>query len=145
MSPTPHVECSPWNEEAGMDHTRSGGCSCGAVRFQVRGDPVRTGVCHCTTCRKETGSVIMAFAVWPKDSFEVTGKTRGWKNRQFCPACGSRLFEASDESDEVEIKLGSLDDAPTGLAPVYELWTKRREPWLDPISGTTQYPENRRP
>jgi hypothetical protein len=128
-----------------MDQTREGGCSCGAVRFRVRGDPARVGICHCTTCRKETGSVLMAFAVWPRTCFDVTGETRGWENRQFCPTCGSRLFAVSDDSDEIEIKLGTLDDAPTRLTPVYELWTKRREPWLQAVSGTAQFSENRRP
>jgi hypothetical protein len=128
-----------------MNRTRTGGCSCGAVRFRVDGDPVRVGLCHCTTCRKETGSVVMAFAVWPKARFEVTGETKGWDHRQFCPICGSRLFEASDESDEVEIKLGALDDAPTGLTPIRELWTKRREPWMHPVSGAAQFTENRNP
>jgi hypothetical protein len=126
-----------------MALARSGGCSCGAVRFQVHGEPVRVGLCHCTTCRKETGSVFMAFAIWPKDRFESTGETRSWENRHFCPACGSRLFDASDGDVEVEIKLGALDLAPTDLTPSYETWTKRREHWLGAVPGTGQHAENR--
>jgi hypothetical protein len=127
-----------------MATEREGGCSCGAVRFRVTGEPDRVGVCHCTTCRKETGSVIMAFAVWPRDKFMVTGETRHWQNRHFCPTCGSRLFEVSDDDPEVEIKLGALDDAPTELRPTYELWIRRREHWLSAVPEADQFVENRK-
>jgi len=126
-----------------MQTTREGGCSCGAVRFRLQGEPNRVGVCHCTTCRKETGSVFMAFAVWPKSQFTVTGETRPWENRHFCPKCGSRLFEVSDRDPEVEIKLGALDAGPSDLAPTYETWIKRRESWLAPVPNTGQFAENR--
>jgi hypothetical protein len=59
----------------------------------------------------------------------------------FCPHCGSRLFSADDR--EAEIKLGILSEVPTPLVPSYELWIKRREPWLRPIEGAEQYEENR--
>nr|WP_280940005.1 GFA family protein [Methylobacterium sp. ZNC0032] len=52
---------------------RSGGCNCGAVRYQAAGNPTRAGLCHCQTCRRETGSAFMAFAVWPSDAVRVSG------------------------------------------------------------------------
>ncbi len=55
--------------------------------------------------------------------------------------CGSSLFSLRD--DEAEVKLGSLDDAPTGLTPDYELWIKRREHWLPPLDGIAQYAQDR--
>jgi hypothetical protein len=66
-----------------------------------------------------------------------------YEGRRFCPRCGSRMF--SCEGNEVEIKLGTLADAPTSHLPTYELWVKRREPWLLPIDGAEQHWENRRP
>jgi hypothetical protein len=57
--------------------------------------------------------------------------------RSFCPVCGSRLFHLSD--DEVEIMVGSLDEAPSDLRPTREGWIKRREHWLAPIAGTDQF------
>jgi hypothetical protein len=51
------------------------------------------------------------------------------------------MFSADDR--EAEIKLGALSQAPTGLKPSYELWVKRREPWLRPIEGAAQYEEDR--
>lgn len=124
-----------------MDRLFSGGCSCGAVRFEVSGEPLRTGLCHCTTCRKETGSVYNAFAVWPRAQFTASGEWRDWEGRSFCAVCGSSLFSLRD--DEAEVKLGSLDDAPTDLTPDYELWIKRREHWLPPLDGIAQYAQDR--
>ena len=51
------------------------------------------------------------------------------------------MFSANKK--EVEIKLGGLTDAPTPLAPTYELWIKRREAWLHPIEGAEQFEEDR--
>lgn len=121
---------------------RAGGCSCAAVRFAVRGAPLRVGLCHCTTCRKETGSVLMAYAVWHTDGFETTGDTRTWEGRDFCPRCGTRLYALRADQQEVEVKLGALDEAPTDLQPTVELWVKRREPWLVPIVGAAQHRED---
>lgn len=124
-----------------MAGKRKGGCACGRVRYDVEGEPVRVGLCHCTTCRLEGGSLFSAFAVWPRDRFAGTGETREWEGRSFCPVCGSRLYELTDR--EAEIHLGTLDDAPNGLRPVYELWIKRREPWMEPVAGASQHVENR--
>jgi hypothetical protein len=51
------------------------------------------------------------------------------------------MFSADEV--EAEIKLGSLDTAPTLLKPSYELWVKRREPWLRPVEGAEQFDEDR--
>lgn len=120
---------------------RSGGCSCGSVRYRVTGEPLRAGICHCTSCRKESGSVFTAFAVWPESAFETSGETRQWERRHFCPKCGSRLFEI--DGGEAEIKIGTLDTAPTDLSPRYELWAHRREPWLKPIERPAAAPDGK--
>ena len=49
------------------------------------------------------------------------------------------------DDDDVEIRLGSLDMAPTDLEPTYELWVKRRENWLHPLPDTEQFEEDRLP
>ena len=83
----------------------------------------------------------MVFAVWPRAAFSFSGKTRIWEGRSFCPNCGSRLFSIGD--DEVEIKIGTLDEAPTGLTPQYELWIGRREKWLHPLPDARQFAHDR--
>jgi hypothetical protein len=57
-----------------MKVEREGGCSCGSVRFRLRDKPDRFGVCHCMTFRKATGSVMIGFAVWPRENFTVRGE-----------------------------------------------------------------------
>jgi len=49
---------------------------CGAVRYQLRGQPFRAGVCHCTTFRKLTGSAFSITAEWHLGDFEMTGDLR---------------------------------------------------------------------
>jgi hypothetical protein len=79
---------------------RTGSCNCGQVRFEVSGEPLRVGLCHCLVCRKETGSLGNFFTVWPSDKISVTGETRSWRlttdNRHFCALCGSSLFARVD-------------------------------------------------
>jgi hypothetical protein len=125
----------------------SGGCNCGKVRLALRGEPLRVGLCHCLTCRKETGSAFMAFAVWEADALTVTGSTASWiettDHRHFCPNCGSSLFGTSDTDSQVEVRIGALDEAPSGLTPEYELWVPRREHWQPELPGAVQHQRNR--
>lgn len=117
--------------------TRTGGCLCGAVRFTVRGEPYKSGLCHCGDCRRVTGSAFLAYADWRPDQFETTGQVSTYRGRSFCPVCGARLFALSD--DQVEIYRGALDEAPNGVAPSREGWTNRREHWLPPLAGVGQF------
>jgi hypothetical protein len=75
------------------------------------------------------------------------GQTRSWKlstdARHFCPNCGSSVFGIVEGAGEIEIRVGALDEAPTDLAPAYELWVGRRERWLAPIAGAEQHEGNR--
>lgn len=105
----------------------SAGCLCGRVRLRVTGAPHRTGVCHCLDCRKHSGALFAAAAIFPVDAVTVTGETRAFRGRHFCPECGSSVFGITD--DEIEVALGSFDH-PDQFRPNYELWTRRREAWL---------------
>ena len=126
------------------DAIRTGGCLCGDVRYSVRGEPVHVGRCHCADCRKESGSAFTIYGQWPIDAFELTGEIASYHGRGFCPRCGSRLLDPPDPGDTlVEIRIGSLDDAPFGLKPEAEVWVKRREPWLVSVDGASQHDENR--
>ncbi len=105
----------------------NGGCLCGDVRVEATGTPYRVGLCHCLDCRKHHGALFHASAIFPQDAVTITGETRDWAGRHFCPRCGSSVFARS--GDEVEVNLGALD-APDQFVPTYELWTVRREAWL---------------
>lgn len=121
---------------------RTGGCLCGAVRYRVDGEPTHVGRCHCTDCRKESGSAFTVYAQWPRDRFELHGACATYDGRSFCPRCGSRLG-CFDHEDDVEIRIGSLDEAPFRLTPEAEIWVRRREPWLHPVESASQHEESR--
>jgi hypothetical protein len=124
---------------------RTGGCLCGAVRYSVRGDPVHVRRCHCADCRKESGSAFTVYAHWPVEAFEMSGEISSYDGRGFCPRCGSRLVDTSDPGDTlIEIRIGSLDEAPFELKPEDEIWVKRRESWIPPVEGAAQHDESRR-
>lgn len=102
----------------------TGSCSCGAVHIVATGAPNRVGICHCLECRKNTGSLFHAAALFPSDAVTTTGDTKEYEGRSFCPICSSTVF--GDHVDEMSVNLGCLD-AMDQLEPIYELWTVRRE------------------
>jgi hypothetical protein len=133
---------------------REGGCACGAVRYVASGGPLRVGLCHCLTCRKRHGAPCNAFAAFRSDKVRIEGRTLAWAIGDShglshgCAVCGAPLFwtaaswlEDGQGDGEIEIHLGGLDD--TGqFTPQYEVWVKRREPWMPPLN-VPQYVENR--
>ncbi len=118
----------------------TGGCVCGAVQLIAKGQPYRVGICHCLDCRKHHGALFHASAIFPAAAVTVTGETRDYRGRHFCPRCGSPVFGRS--GDEVEVNLGALDEADQFM-PTYELWTVRREGWLPPFPGLRPFAQNR--
>lgn len=107
-----------------------GGCLCGAVRLVATGRPYRVGLCHCLDCRKHSGSLFQAMAIFPEAAVTVEGETGDYAGRHFCPRCGASVFARS--GDEIEVCVGAFD-APDQLTPTYETWTVRREGWLPPF------------
>jgi hypothetical protein len=110
----------------------TGGCLCGAVRYEVRG-PLRDVIlCHCSECRRWHGHVCAATAAardqlvvhdsgslrWFDSPQSATGARRG-----FCATCGSSLFWAAPGRPTVSIAAGTLD-APTGLKVIAHIHTE---------------------
>lgn len=120
----------------------TGGCLCGDVRFTATGRPRRVGICHCLDCRKHHGALFHASAIYPLEAVAVSGETRDWAGRHFCPRCGSSVFGRS--GDEIELNLGAFD-APDQFRPTYELWTIRRESWLPPFPVERRHERDREP
>ena len=124
-----------------MPH-QTGGCLCGAVRITISAAPVRVGLCHCLDCRKRQGALFHAFAVFPSSAVTVTGETREYQTRSFCPTCGSPVFDRFGA--ELELHVGCLD-ATDQFRPTYESWTIRREAWLPPFDLAATYERDREP
>lgn len=73
----------------------------------------------------------------------MSGEISSYDGRGFCPRCGSRLLDTTGSSDTlIEIRIGSLDEAPFELKPVDEIWVKRRESWIPPVGGAAQRDES---
>ena len=118
-----------------MTPPRTGGCNCGAVRFEIASDPSEVGACHCGMCRRFTGGVFLAVSV-PKDKIAFT-KDEGltlytssaWAERAFCKTCGSSLFDRvtapGPMQGECHVGLGCFDDA-TGIALTGEIYLDRK-------------------
>jgi hypothetical protein len=114
----------------------TGGCQCGHVRYQVRGEPVDLYVCHCRECQKQSASAFgISVGVRAADVVLLSDAPSIWTRPAtvggslacaFCPRCGSRLWHGSLERDEVvSIKGGSLD-APPDLSRAIHIWTSRK-------------------
>ena len=118
----------------------TGRCLCGDLRIAASGRPDRVGLCQCLDCRKHSGALFYAAAIFPGSAVEIEGETRAYGGRNFCPRCGSSVFART--GDEVEVYLGTLD-GPNRLTPTYESWTCRREAWLPDFPVTARYDRDR--
>ena len=85
-------------------------------------------------------SVVSRVGDFSESAVTVTGETRDYNGRCFCPRCGSPVFTRS--ADEVEVNVGSLDQ-PDQFKPTYELWTIRRESWLPALPVAHHYERDR--
>ena len=116
--------------------THSGGCFCGALRFKSDAEPVETGYCHCSICRKTTGAPLLAFASFPVESFTYTkGEPRIFESsskgrREFCSVCGTQIcFRELGAAKTVDVNSGALDEINTA-APEHHIFTSSRVEWL---------------
>lgn len=104
-----------------MDVKISGGCQCGAVRYECGEGPIAAGHCQCTNCQKFTGTGHASNMMLPKDAFSVSGQVTRYEytadsgntmTRFFCTTCGSPVYgTGSGNPAAVMIRAGGLDDA----------------------------------
>lgn len=95
----------------------TGGCHCGAVRYEAAGDPVYSALCHCSDCRKSAGAPMVGWALFPKDKVSVTGEVASYASsehatRQFCARCGTGLFYLNEMifPGQIDIQTATLAD-----------------------------------
>ncbi|QEC48990.1 GFA family protein [Baekduia soli] len=130
----------------------TGGCLCGAVRFEISEPLSEAGHCHCTRCQRRTGTASSAAGLTVPGSFRITQgaeHVRAWHpdrgfDKGFCSACGGHLF-ARDPGDDtvVAVRLGAIDGDP-GVRPSYHQFTAFAAPWQPlPDDGLPRHPERR--
>jgi len=117
----------------------TGGCLCGAVRFETTGAPLSTLYCHCTSCRKHTGAAAVSLVGyrrdqvrWSKGQPKVFASSPG-VGRAFCGDCGTPLTWEGDGDAQgplVEFLVGVMDH-PERFAPAYHIHYGERLPWFE--------------
>lgn len=120
---------------------RTGGCLCGVVRYEVRGDPFWVGHCHCISCRKQTGAPVVTFAGFKADQVIFRGEDRKTYDssegvcRGFCGRCGTPLsWEGRSNLPErgmiIEFYISTFD-RPEAFTPTNHVWYAEKIPWFD--------------
>jgi hypothetical protein len=129
----------------------TGGCLCGAVRFEVTEPPLGAGYCHCTRCQRRTGTAASIQAqVAPGSVRILSGEEllRAYEPpdgfaKVFCSACGSSLWSRRPNGDVLSVRFGVFDRDP-GLRPTYRQYVAYAADWEPiPDDGLERFPESR--
>jgi hypothetical protein len=121
----------------------SGGCLCGAVRYEVRGTLRPVIMCHCTQCQRSTGHVMAATAARHAEFRLVTEEGLEWYSssaearRAFCRRCGSTLFWQGAGRAYISIAAGTLDDS-SGLEIAGHIFVADKGAYYTITDGTPQ-------
>jgi len=127
----------------------TGGCACGAIRYDYAGRPLSMFYCHCRDCQQASGGpfVVAVLALTTMfrivrgepTYFTVPSDKGGTHTRGFCPTCGSRLFGAVREGAPfIGITAASLDD-PRIFKPKFHFFMADAQPWDVVNDGLPQY------
>jgi hypothetical protein len=124
----------------------SGGCQCGAVRYEVSGEPHHAALCHCNDCRKSIGAPAATWAAFAEGDFRVTAgdpvtyNSSGAAMRSFCPRCGTSLFYRNAEMlpGIVDILAATLDD-PEALPPAIHIQTADRLSYMADLTALPEF------
>tara|TARA_R110002096_G_scaffold352480_4_gene545477 strand:- start:298 stop:702 length:405 start_codon:yes stop_codon:yes gene_type:complete len=118
--------------------TITGGCYCGEIRYESKGEPQAMLQCHCRECQYISGGNANLITVLPADGFSFTkGEPKSFTRtdierpvtRLFCPTCGTSIAtKTPNRPDSVIVKVGTLDD-PTTFKSQMAIFTKDKQPF----------------
>jgi len=125
----------------------SGGCHCGAIRYEVEGDPLTHALCHCSDCRRHAGAPMVGWTMYPAASARITkGEPRVYLSsthgrRHFCGDCGTGLFYYNEEvlPGIVDIQSATCDD-PEAVPARIHIQVAERISWMEQAHELPQYP-----
>ncbi len=118
----------------------TGGCHCGAIRYQAGGEAITHALCHCTDCRRHAGAPMVGWTMYPQDAVKVTkGKPETYVSsehgrRYFCADCGTGLFFTNEIAlpGIIDIQSGTFDD-PAVLPPKAHIQVAERISWMERV------------
>jgi hypothetical protein len=126
----------------------TGGCLCGALRYEADGEPLFAGYCYCADCKKASGSGFIPFMGFASSAMRFSGQTREFRSkaarggdavRNSCPICNSLVFGGEvGKSDSFTIYAGSLDD-PSSFDPKVAIFARSRPHWAVLPPGLTVF------
>jgi hypothetical protein len=132
---------------AKKERVLSGGCLCGAVQYTVRDEFSYALNCHCSQCRRTTGSAFKPFGGIERDKFTVA---KGAENltidgtpdnhNAFCRSCGSLLYSVVRDGAFVHVTFGTLADNPT-MHPTAHIHVGSKAPWFTITDDLPQHEE----
>jgi hypothetical protein len=130
----------------------TGGCNCGAVRYEVTAPLLGASYCHCRRCQRRSGAAASPNARAAPGSFRVLAgedRLRAWKphdgwEKWFCEDCGSQLFSRDpSDPDQFGIRMGTFDSDP-GVRPGHHQFVAYAASWEPlPDDGLPRFPESR--
>jgi hypothetical protein len=133
------------------DAPLTGGCNCGAVRFEVTAPFATAGYCHCKRCQRRTGALWALSAVVPGEGFAITqGReaVRAWTPpdglaKAFCGECGAHVYAGDPDGATVIVRLGAVDGDP-GIRPRWHAWVESAPDWEPlPDDGLPRHAQRR--
>jgi hypothetical protein len=122
----------------------AGGCSCGAIRYEIASFPLLLYTCNCTDCQTATGSAFaLNMPVLARDFHILQGEPKGWHHTsprgvavisRFCGECGGRLYgERATRAEIVNVRAGTLDDT-SWMVPLAHFYMRSAQPWVQPAA-----------
>ncbi len=120
-------------------------CLCGAVRYEVADQFIYAANCHCSNCRRATGSAFKPFAGIEREKLRITNGADnllifgdGAGHDAHCRSCGSLLYSLVREGRFVHVTMGTLVDAPS-IRPTEHIFVDSKAPWYTITDGLPQY------
>ena len=128
----------------------TGGCHCGAIRYEAEGEPLTHALCHCEDCRRAAGAPMVGWTMYKEEQVTVTrgapktyaSSTNG--RRQFCGDCGTGLFYTNAEilPGIIDVQSATYDD-PDAVPVRAQIQLAERIGWMETaheLPGFERYP-----
>ena len=130
----------------------SGGCMCGAIRYECSAEPLGVAYCYCRDCQRSSGGPFSTIVIVPASAVKIQrGQAKGYAvkgesgntvTRFFCTECGAPLYSEAQAAPTARfVKAASLDD-PSRVKPGMAIWTSSAQPWAEIPQGLQRFEKN---